>query len=98
MALPIYKDSSTPFQLMQSQWSSQLNPVLSNPITNPRLLKSIALASGVNVINTGLQDTLIGWFISDINAAITIYRSAPKAPLTLTLTSSGAATADIVVF
>lgn len=89
---------NTPFQLMQSKWSGILNPILANPLTNPRILKSVVLASGINVINTGLADTLQGWFVTDINAAITIYRSQPKAPLTLTLTCSGIATADIAVF
>ena len=98
MALPTFKDPNTNLMLMQSSWASQLNPVLKNPLTNPTLLSGISLVSGTNVINTGLQDTLQGWFLSDLTAGVTVYRSAPKAPLTLTLHSSGSATCDIVVF
>lgn len=99
MALPIYQNQGDqPFMLMQSNWSSQLNPIISNPLTNPRILKGIALTTGVNVINTGLVTTLQGWFLSDITTAVTVYRSSPKVPLTLTLTASGSTTCDIVVF
>lgn len=98
MSLPIFQSDNTPFQLMQSKWASQLNPVLNNPATSPRILKGVSLVSGNNVINTGLTETLQGWYIVDLTAAVTIYRSSAKAPLTLTLNSSGTATADIAVF
>jgi len=98
MALPVFQTSIQELSMMQTRWASQLNPVLNNPTTNPIVLKGVSLVTGVNVINTGLVSTLQGWIVSDINAAITVYRSAPKAPLTLTLTCSGPATADILVF
>lgn len=99
MALPTFqKQGDQPFMLMQTAWSGQLNPIISNPLTNPTILKGVSLASGVNVINTTLTTTLQGWIVSDITAAVTLYRSAPKAPLTLTLTCSGTATCDLVVF
>lgn len=98
MALPIYKDPNTNLMLLQTNWTSQLNPVLANPLTNASILKNVALVTGVNVINTKLGQTLQGWFISDINAAVSVFRSAPLSNLTLTLTSSGPAVASIVVF
>lgn len=98
MALATYKDENTNLMLMQSNWSSQLNPILANPLTNPTILKGINLVSGANVINHLLQQTQQGWFITDINAASTIYRSAAFNNLTLTLTSSAACTVNIAVF
>lgn len=96
--LAVYKSDDTNFMLMQTKWSSQLNPVLNSPITAPTILKGVTLQTGVNTINTGLTATLQGWFIVDQDAAATIYRSSPKAPLTLTLTVSGPVTVDIAVF
>ncbi len=84
--------------LMQNKWSSQLNPVLGNPMTNPVLIPNISVSSGTNVINHKLGTTPTGWFIYDITSAITLYRSAPFNSLTLTLTSSGSGTISIGVF
>jgi hypothetical protein len=98
MSLPTYKDDNKNLMLMQSQWSSQLNPVLSNPMTNPTFVKNYALVTGVNVINHKLGMTPVGWIQTDINAAITLYRSQPFNPLTLTLTSSGPAVISLAVF
>lgn len=98
MSLPTFKSSDTSFMLMQSLWSSQLNPVLGNPITNPTLLFNIDLKSGSNVVNHMLGATPVGWFIVDTTAPATIYRSAPFNKLTLTLTSSMACTVSIGVF
>jgi len=96
--LPIFKDDNKNLMLLQTQWASQLNSVLGNPITNPLTIKGIALTTGANVINHKLGISPVGWFITDINAAVTIYRSQPFNPLTLTLTSSGAATINLTVF
>ncbi len=98
MALPIYKDDNKNLMLLQTQWTSQLNPVLQNPMTNASRLKGISLVVGDNVINTKLGQKTQGWFISDINAASTIYRNAPFNDLTLTLNSSAPATIDLVIF
>lgn len=96
--LAVYKSDDTDLMLMQTKWSSQLNPVLNSPITAPILLKGVILTSGVNTINTGLSTMLQGWFITDLDSDVTIFRSSPKAPLTLTLTASGPATVDIAVY
>lgn len=84
--------------LMQTKWASQLNPVLANPATNASILKNVPLIAGINVINHLLGETLQGWIVTDINATCTIFRSAPKNDLTLTLTVSAPAIADILVF
>ena len=98
MALTYFQSTVQPLQLMQTQWQSQLNPVLANPLTNPRILKNVALIDGVTVINHGLGAVQQGWIISDINAAASIYRSAPFNNLTLSLTSSAACVVNLVVY
>lgn len=97
MALPTFKDDNKNLMLMQSSWSSQLNPVLGNPMTNPLILKNLSLVSGVNVIDHKLGITPTGWFVTDITAAATIYRSAPFNSLTLTLTCSAPCTINLGV-
>jgi len=99
MSLPIFQSQGNqPFMLLQTQWASQLNPIIGNPATNPTLLFNIQLSSGNNVINHHLRATPKGWFICDINAASQIYRSAPFNELTLTLNASVACTVSIGVF
>lgn len=98
MALPTFKDDNKSLMLLQSNWSSQLNPLLANPTNQVSILKGVILTAGVNVINHLLGATLQGWFLSDINGAASVYRSAPKSNLTLTLTSNANVTADIAVF
>jgi len=98
MSLPTFKDPNTNMMLMQSSWSSQLNPVLGNPLTNPTLLKNVSLKTGANVINHTLGSTPIGWIVTDINAVASIYRSAAFNSLTLTLTSSAPCVVSLAVF
>jgi hypothetical protein len=87
-----------PLDQMQTKWAAQINPVLASPTNNSSILEGVKLVSGVNVINHLLGRPMQGWIITDINAAITVYRSAPMNNLTLTLTASGAATVNIEVF
>lgn len=98
MALPIFQTDIRQLSMMQTRWASELNPLLANPINNASILKGVSLVTGVNVINHKLGRILQGWVITDRDSGATIYRSAPKNDLTLTLTSSGAAVVDIMVF
>lgn len=98
MKLAIFNTDDKNFSLMQTSWASAINPVLSSPLNNGLLLKGVPLATGVTVINHKLGRLLQGWQICDVNGAATIYRSAAKNDLTLTLTSSAAVTVDIFVF
>ncbi len=83
---------------MQTKWASELNPVLANPATNPSLLASIQLVTGVNVINHRLSRNMQGWVVTDIDAPISLYRSAPFNNLTLQLTASGPAVVKLMVY
>lgn len=94
MALPL----KLPLDLMQTKWKSELDPVLANPVTNVSILKGVSLATGVNVINHLLGKTQQGWFLTDLDSAATVYRSAAFNKLTLTLTASGPAVVNIAVF
>jgi hypothetical protein len=98
MSLPIFQSATRELQMLQTQWASQLNPVLANPLTDPLIIKNVSLASGANVINHKLQRMQQGWILSDITASATIYRSQPFNDLTLTLTSSAPCTVSLVVY
>ncbi len=95
MSLPLIKSDNQELMLMQSRWKAVLDVLLRRPAPSA---VPVDLVSGVNVINHGLGRKLQGWYVTDINAAITLYRSAPPTALTLTLTASGPAKAIITVF
>lgn len=98
MALPIFTTSNKDMTLLQTNWATELNPLLKNPVNNGLLLKDIVIASGSNVINHRLGRKMQGWVVVDINSSAQIYRSAAFNDLTLTLTSSAAATISLYVF
>jgi hypothetical protein len=85
----------------QSNVTSVLNPILGNPLLYGSLLTSVALASGDNTINTGLNRKLQGWFLVRQRAAASIYDkqdSNTTPQLTLVLNASTAVTVDLYVF
>lgn len=94
MALPL----KLSLDMMQTKWKSQLDPVLANPMTNISILKNVQLKSGSNVINHLLGQMQQGWILTDIQGAVTVYRSAPFNEFTLTLISSADVTVNIGVF
>jgi hypothetical protein len=99
--LTIFQSPFQDLQLMQTSWAAQLNPLLSNPISNVSILNGVVLASGDNVINHKLGKKLQGWFMVGQNASATFYdkqtsNSTPQ--LTLVLNSSAAVTANVAVF
>lgn len=94
MQLPL----NLPDSLMQTKWKSLLDPILANPLNGISILESVKLINGVTVVNHKLGRTQQGWFLTDIQGAATVYRSAAFNNLTLTLTSSAAVTCNIGVF
>lgn len=98
MALPQFQTNLLELAQMQNTWATSLNPLLLNPLLKGVILPNVVLAAGDNVINTRLSRKLQGWVVVDIDAAVQIYRSAPKNDLTLTLNSSGPATVSILVY
>lgn len=82
---------------LQTQWKSQLDPLLSLPLTNG-IFVSAVLKNGVNTVNHRLGRKQQGWIITDQDAAAEIYRSQPFNNLTLTLTSNADVTVTLYVF
>lgn len=87
-----------PIEMMQDRWAGVLNPVLANPLNDVSILKDVVLINGATVINHLLGKTQQGWFLTDVNGAATIYRSAPFNGSTLTLTSNAAVTVSLGVY
>ena len=87
-----------PLDMMQTKWASILNPLLAVPMTQGLALESIKITTGTNVINHLLGRKQQGWFLTDQDAALNLYRSAPFNNLTLTLVSSAAGTVNLWVY
>ena len=83
---------------MQTRWKSILDPVVALPLSSSVFLQSVVLASGANSVNHTLGRTPVGWILADINAAVTVYRSAAFDIKSLNLTASGPVTVNLVVF
>ncbi len=94
MQLPLFKN----LDLLATKWKSILDPVLSNPLTNMTVLERVVLASGNNQIAHKLGRGQQGWIITDINAAVTIFRYQAFNDTYLYLTASGAAIVNLGVF
>lgn len=83
--------------MLQTAWSSMLNPVLGNPITSGRLVEDVALVNGTTVVNHKLGRALQGWIIVNINGIANIYSPASN-NLTLTLVSDAVVNVSLYVF
>ena len=96
MSLP----QKLPYELHQTQWASQLNPLLANLLVQGMLLNGQNLATGVNVINHKLGRAPQGWFLVAPQAAAIVYQNAlqPNPTLHLTLTSDADVLTSIWVF
>lgn len=82
-------------------WATQLDPVISNPILQGRLIPNVTLINGTTVVDHKLARKLIGWFVVGINATATIHdnQASNQTPqLTLSLTSNAACICALWVF
>lgn len=98
MALNLFKSQDQTLMLLQKQWTSQLNPLLANMLTQGSLLKDISLINGATTFNHYLGAQMTGWILVDQNALASIYRSEPLNSTTLTLTSDAIVTVSLWVF
>ena len=101
MSLPIYQTDLREFSLMQTNWSSQINPLLNLPINNGLILQDIVLETGVNTINHKLGRKLQGWFLIRQRGPASIYdeQDSNQFPSrTLILNSSAEVGVDLFVF
>lgn len=88
-----------PWELAQTKWSSELNPLLALPILKGNQISDLNLTAAVpRVINHLLSRMPQGWFLVDNTAQAVIWRSAPFTLTTLTLTSSANTTISIWVY
>lgn len=86
---------------MQSNILNVLNPFLTNPFLFGRLLTDVALVSGDNIINHGLNRVLQGWVLVRVKAVAVIYdnqNSNTQNDTTLILNSDGTYTVNLYVF
>lgn len=97
-SLPLIKTEDQSFALLQTRWKAILDAVIGNQFTQGNLIKRIPIQNGVNIINHLLARTQQGWVITDINASVTVFKSAPFNDKTLTLTSNGPCTLSLWVY
>lgn len=97
--LPYFQTQDRMLSMLQTQWGSQLNPVLQNPLLNGRLMLGVSLSAGTNVINHLLGRKLISYILCAQNAVSDIYQEpSMDANLYLNLNASADVTVDLYVF
>lgn len=97
-ALPLFPTGNPQLTLWQTQWKSQLDPVLANALVNGISLGTIALVTGNNVIPHKLGRMMQGWILTDQDAGVTIYRSNPLNTSTLVLNASAPVNISLWVY
>jgi hypothetical protein len=98
MQLPLYNTKIHDLSILQTRWKSIIDPVIANPLNSVSILNNIALVSGNNQISHLLGQMQQGWFLTDIDAAATIYRYQPFNSTYLYLNASAPVTVSIGVF
>lgn len=101
LSLPIFQSDDQNFNLMQTRWASQINPVITAAPNQPTLLENVVLINGTTVVNHLLGRTLQGWKIVRQRGPANIYdnQDANQTPgLTLILVSSALVSVNIEVF
>lgn len=90
-----------PWPTAQTRWKSQIDPVLSNPLLQGRLLSNVSLVVGPNVINHGLGRDIQGYFFVSNSAVINTsdnFLTNQTPSLTFTITSDAKAVVSIWAF
>ena len=99
MAVNVFQSKDQTFMLMQKQWSSELNPLLANTLTQGAFLNNITLIANVPLtFNHYLGKQMQGWYVTDNTAFAQIKRTAPLNNQTLTLESNANTTLSLWVF
>ena len=101
MSLPKYHNDDNAFNLLVTNWSSQIDPVLNFPINNGLILKDVETVSGQNIINHKLDRKLQGWFIVRQRGNAIFYDNQVNNPLpdkSLWLIASSGITIDLLCF
>lgn len=101
MALPKFFTVDKSLSLLQTQWASQIDPVLLQPLNSGLILPNVSLVTGSNTINHRLGRDLQGWFVVRQRSAASIYDTQDSNQLpakTLLLTASAGVVVDLFVF
>jgi len=97
--LNIFKTNDQSSMLMQKQWSSVLNPLISLNLTQGLIINEIELiANTPNTFNHYLSKQMNGWIVIDNNSFCEIKRTQPLNNTTLTLEANANATISLWVF
>lgn len=81
MALPVFQTAIRELSMLQTSWTSQLNPLLADPFLQGGVLPSIGLFSGSNTINTNLNRALQGWVFTRVRASYTFTVTSANATI-----------------
>ena len=101
MALPQFNTKDRILAMLQSQWASSIDPVITNPLVQGQLLPNITVATGSNTIDHKLSRKLQGYMVVMQSAPATFYDTQATNPMpaqTLQLVSSGPAVISLWVF
>lgn len=63
--------------LLQTRWSSMINPLLALPLLKGNTVREVALGTTPVAIDHRLGRVPQGWLIIDSNANEVVYRTAP---------------------
>lgn len=96
--LPIIQHPDQAVMLMQRNWKSKLDPVISNPMLNGKTLTNVQLVQGSNVIAHNLGSQPTGWQILDVQGPANVYRSGTFDKTNITLTATAGVTISFQVF
>lgn len=98
--LPLIQTAIRELQMLQSQWKSEIDPVLTNPLLAGNRLKNIPLVVGDNSINHKLSRAYQGYIITGLRGQFSqiIEVTSQRPDLNIILNSSAVCTIDIYVF
>lgn len=99
--LPKFQSDDQSVNMLQTSWSSAINPLLANPLSSMVILKDVVLATGSNTINHRLNRVLQGWMVIRQNAVANLYDDQDQNPLqnkTLILVTDADVTVNLIVF
>jgi hypothetical protein len=87
------------WELAQTEWAKQLEPILGNAILKGHSLGSVQLnANQPKDISTGLGRQQQGWIITDLLSNAKVWRTKPFNSTTLTLQADADTTISLWVY
>lgn len=99
--VPLVQLNDQNLMRMQAGIVDRLNLLAGVPFLNGILLEAVVLSSGNTIVNHKLGRTIRGYFVTNQNAAASIYNSSPATlnfEQQIQLNSSAAVTVDLWVF